>query len=67
MKEKFERLLKEVRAAGGTTAELLSQLPDNGGPHRQINEMDSWLSVWEDQIEVLIDELNSLEATEQGG
>ena len=44
------QLLKEVRATGATTLTLLEGLEVTSDAHRIINEMDSQLSVWEDDI-----------------
>lgn len=53
----LSQLLHEVREAGGSTAQLLDLLDETSEAHRVINEMDSHLSIWEDDIEELIKHL----------
>jgi len=56
MEKLLGQLLKEVREAGGTTAQLLDQISFEEDPvaHHIINEIDSQLSIWEDEITDLI-------------
>jgi hypothetical protein len=55
LKDKFLQLQKEVQAAGGTTAELLGPpLDENSDEYRIVNEMDSHLSIFEDQLEQIL-------------
>lgn len=53
VKRLLEQLLREVQAVGATTAELLNDLDDTSEAHRIINELDSIISIWEDDIEEL--------------
>lgn len=53
----LEQLLKEVQSAGATTALLLNELDFTSEAHNIINEFDSHLSIWEDDIEELINAL----------